>query len=42
MFGKKTFLGFGVLAVLNIILGLAFWLGLIAGGIWLIKYFGII
>lgn len=36
MIGSSIFLG-----IINLILKLAFWLGLFAGGIWILKYFGI-
>lgn len=43
MFGRRDLSEFGALAVgiglLNLVLGLAFWLGLIAGTLYLVKHF---
>lgn len=38
MFKKRNFIMVGVL---SLILNLIFWLGLIAGILWLLKYFGV-
>lgn len=38
MFNIKFFL----VGVITVILNLAFWIGLIAGILWLLKYFGIL
>jgi hypothetical protein len=35
---KKGMVGFGFIAL---VLNLVFWLGLIAGGLWLLKHFGV-
>ena len=38
MFKKRNFI---IAGVLSLILNLTFWLGLIAGILWLLKYFGV-
>jgi hypothetical protein len=39
MFNPYSQAKFGLMAVLAVLLNLLFWLGLIGGGLWLIKYF---
>ena len=40
-FDRKFSRRFGFMAIIGIILNLAFWLGLIFGAIWIVKYFKI-
>lgn len=35
---KRSVVGFGIM---GLIFNLVFWLGLIAGGLWLLKHFGV-
>ncbi len=39
MFKKRNVI---VAGILSLVLNLAFWLGLIAGVLWLLKYFGVL
>lgn len=42
MFDKREMRGFGLMAVVVLVLNLVFWLGLIAGGLYLLRAFGVL
>lgn len=42
MFDKRDMREFGLLAIVVLVLNLIFWLGLVAGGLYLLRAFGVI